>query len=173
LDALYTTLIAEPVVRARLFAHEPPRLGLAVCAQGSALRALALLAAPLRQSDDESERAAGRVMLAVNAHRRTRGAPPLRPDAELTAVAQRAAAVLLTATPAERDAVMQRANEELERFALRYRRVAAVTVVVRDLLDAATLEPALDTGAGVVGIATAEQHEAGTIAVVFALGWER
>jgi hypothetical protein len=68
---------------------------------------------------------------------------------------------------------MQRANAELERFALRYRRVAAVTVVVRDLLDAATLEPALDTGAGVVGIATAEQHAAGTIAVIFAIGWER
>jgi hypothetical protein len=171
-DALYTALIADPVVRARLFAQEPPRLGLAVCAEGSGLRAHALLAAPVRASDDETERAAGRVLLAINAHRRTRGAPPLRPDAELTAVAQRAAALLSEPT-ADRDAVMQRANGELERFALRYRRVAAVTVVVRDLLDAATLEPALDTGAGVVGIATAEQHAAGTIAVIFAIGWER
>jgi len=172
-DALYAALIADPVVRAGLFAQAPPRLGLAVCAERSGLRALALLAGPVRASDDESERAAGRVLLAINAHRRTRGAPPLRPDAELTAVAQRAAAALLTASAAERDAVMQRANGELERFALSYRRVAAVTVVVRDLLDAATLEPALDAGAGVVGIATAEQHDAGTIAVIFALGWER
>ncbi|HMI91910.1 MAG TPA: hypothetical protein VK509_11130 [Polyangiales bacterium] len=172
-DALYAALIADPVVRARLFAPEPPRLGLAVCAEHSGLRALALLAAPLRASDDESERAAGRVLLAINAHRRTRGAPPLRPDAELTAVAQRAAAALLAQPAEDRDAVMQRANGELERFALSFRRVAAVTVVVRDLLDAATLEPALDAGASVVGIATAEQVDAGTIAVIFALGWDR
>ena len=172
LDGLYAPLVADPAVRARLFEREPARLGLAVCAHGSELRALALLAAP-RAGEGQSEQGAGRVLLAINAHRKTRGASPLRPDPALTRVAQEAAAELLGDPGADRDAVMQRANQALERFGLRYRRVAAVAAVVRDLLDAATLEPALDAGAGAIGIATAEQQATGTIAVIVTLGWER
>jgi hypothetical protein len=67
--------------------------------------------------------------------------------------------------------IMERANAELERFALRYRRVAAVAVVVHDASEAVTLEPALDEGASVVGIATAELRDG--VAVVLAIGWER
>lgn len=173
LDGLYTVLVADAALRARLFEREPARLGLAVCARGNELHALALFAAPARASEGQGEQGAGRVLLAINAHRRTRGVLPLRPDAGLTRVAQEAAAALLADPAADRDAVMARANQELERFALRYRRVAAVAVVVRDLLDAATLEPALDAGANVIGIATAEQRAAGTVAVIVTLGWER
>jgi hypothetical protein len=50
-------------------------------------------------------------------------------------------------------------------------------VVVHDAGEAATLEPALESGASVIGIATAELHPrdpaAPNVAVILAIGWER
>lgn len=173
---LYSALAADAALHDRLLDAARTRLGLAVCNGPAGLQAVALFAAP-PHANESTELASGHVLLAINAHRRTRGVAPLRPDAALTEVAQRAATAMLERPDPNQSAIMERANAELEHYALRYRRVAAVAVVVHDASEAATLEPALDEGTSVVGIACAELRASETgvpnIAVILALGWER
>ncbi len=174
-SSLWKALARDAGMRAKLLNPDVTHLGAGVRAGPDGYTAAVVVARLAPPAD--LDLAPARVLEAINRNRAARGAEALRPDAELTRVARHAASAFF-ATPehSERE-IVARANAELERFGLSYRRVAALAMLVSDPLDAAALEPALDADAGSAGIAVARGVRPGSrahsVAVVIALGWDR
>jgi len=173
--ALWRSLAGAAPGRAELLNPDVTHLGIAVRSIEDGLEAVVVLAQLAVAADVEV--AAARLLQAINRNRGARGAPALQPDPTLTEVARRAANEFFQPPQRDEREVVERANAELERYGLRYRRVAALAVLVSDPLEAAALEPALDADARAVGIAAATgfRPDSGVrrLAVVVALGWER
>jgi uncharacterized protein YkwD len=174
-EALWSALVADGALRTRLLNPDATHLGIGVARASRTLIATHLLAQLGPALDPELGPA--RVLGALNENRRARGVVALRPAPELTDVAQRAASELAAHPERSSRDILARANAELERLRLAYGRVAAVAALVRDPLEAAALEPALDPSARAAGIAVAQSTATATgtarVAVVIALGWER
>jgi uncharacterized protein YkwD len=174
-DALWTSLMADGNLRARLLGSEVTQVGIGVARARDGYIVSYLLGAPSAAPVD-LELAPALVLAALNQHRGTRGALALKPDSALTRVAQHAARELVDPPLRSEREVIERANAELARFELTYRRVVAVAARVADPLEAAALEPALDPGASAAGIAIAQGDATSggaKLAVVIALGWAR
>jgi uncharacterized protein YkwD len=174
--ALWTALLSQGAFRAQLLSADITRIGIGVAQSPSGYVATHVLARA-SQGHVDSELAPARILTALNENRRARGAVALRPDPELTRVARHAANELALHPKQNEHEVVEHANTELEHFGLAYRRAEAVAALVRDPLEAAALEPALDPEARAVGVAVAEGERPGAaetrVAVVIALGWER
>ena len=173
-SALFDALEAGPG-RATLLDPDATHIGLAAVPRAAGWIATALVA----QLDAPAnvERVPAQVLQALNRNRALRAAPALRPDATLTEAARRAVRAFFDTPALSEREIVTRANAELERFGLHYRRIGALAVLVADPLEAAALEPALDPSAGAVGVAAASGMRPGqrerSLAVVIALGWER
>jgi hypothetical protein len=173
-DGLWNALAGDAGQRAQLLDAGVTHLGVSVRSEAGGLTAAVSLARFAPAVDVEL--APARLLDAINRNRAARGAPALRPDPTLTRVARHSAGAFFAKPERNEREIVAEANAELERFGLSYRRVAAVAMLVTDPLDAAALEPALETGAGAAGVAVAQGVRAGggrTLAVVVALGWDR
>ena len=113
----------------------------------------------------------------INRGRVARGAAELSTEGTLQRVADQAAAQYFSEASPSEDALLSQANAQLERLALAYERVGGVVAVVSRLNDAATLEPALDGKAKLVGIGVAQGSRADkgprVIVAVIMLAWPR
>jgi uncharacterized protein YkwD len=174
-STLWKAFTRDAAMRAKLLNPDVTHVGAGVRAGPFGYTA-AVLVAQLAPTLD-LELAPARVLEAINRNRGARSAPALRPDAELTRVARGAVRAFFEPPAQDEREIVARANAELERFGLSYRRVAALALLVADPLDAAALEPALDGDAAAAGIAVAAGVRPGSdarvIAVVIALGWDR
>jgi uncharacterized protein YkwD len=172
---LWDAWLRDPAARALLVNPDASHVGIGVAASPEGLIATEVLAQLTQVALDDLSPA--RLLVALNRNRDARGGSALRPDAQLTQVADEAARDLFAHPDRSEREIMQRANGELDRFGLAYGRVTALAVLVSDPSEAAALEPALDPRARAVGIAIARGDRpdsvAGSVAVVIALGYER
>jgi hypothetical protein len=174
-QALWDAWQRDASARSLLLSPEVSHLGVGVADASDGFVATAVVAQLTQVALDDLSPA--RLLIALNRNRGARGGRALRPDPELTRVADDAAREFFAHPERSEREIMQRANGELDRFGLAYGRVTALAVLVADPSEAAALEPALDPRARAVGIAIARGDRpdsvAGSVAVVIALGYER
>jgi hypothetical protein len=173
-EALWADL-ERGVQRAKLLNPDVTHVGIAVDAVGSQLIATeVLMQLPLAV---DIELATARVLAALNQNRHARGAPSLRPDSDLARLARQTAHQLFEHPEQSEREVVQRIDARLYPLGLAYRRLAAMAIWVRDPLEAAALEPALDGEARAAGVAVERGErpgvDPGQMAVVLVLGWQR
>jgi uncharacterized protein YkwD len=117
-----------------------------------------------------------RLLSLVNEARVQRGAQPVPLDPGLSEVAHQAAQRFIGQADATEQSVLDATDRELGKFSLVYRRVNALLSVTEHLEDAATLEPALDSQAGGLGIGIAKGHRpdrGAALAIVMIVGIRR
>ena len=177
--ALHRRFMQSAGQRANILNPDVTHLGIGIVAadrhRGGGLLATLLLLSLAPSVDIES--APADVLAMLNRNRRARGVPELQTDHHLQqAATQKAEAFFGPGRPSER-ATVDAASAAVERFSIAFSRVSAVMAVVRELGEAAALEPALDSEARHVGIGVAQGDRMDTgpraTAVVIVLGWPR
>lgn len=176
---IHRGLIDSPGHRANVLNGDVTHVGIGVVGEPEGSRtAFVATQVFVRMAQEIDVAAAPAELIAlINQGREARGARPLEGDQNLSAAAQQAAQDYFGDGDLTQQDAVDQASGQMRRFAIAFRRVGGLMVVVSTVDEASQLEPTFDPEVRYVGIGVAqgnrEDHPPNSIAVVILLGWAR
>lgn len=176
---IHRGLIDSPGHRANVLNADVTHVGIGVVGEPEGSRtAFVATQVFVRMAEEIDVEAAPAALLElINRGREARGANALEADENLIAAAQQAAQDYFGDSNLTQQDAVDQASGQMRRFAIAFRRVGGLMVVVSSVDEASQLEPTFDAEVRYVGIGVAqgnrEDHPPNSIAVVILLGWAR
>lgn len=174
---IHEGLMASPGHRANILNDRVTHVGIGVAREQGAGGALVVTENFIEvASAIDLNAAPGFLLERINDVRTRRGVPALVARPQLAEVAAATARAFFEGNASQQQ-VVDRANRQVSRFGLIFRRVGVLATLVTRLEDASMLEPLMDPAIGAVGIGVAQGSRPDTppnaVFVVFVVGYPR